>query len=326
MSLRLSDYNYELPEDLIAQHPPAQRGTSRLLVVDRHRGTIHHHAFSEFGRFLNPEELLVLNNTRVIPARLRFPDRNAEILLLEQQSRNRWRCLVRPGRWFSVGRRFALTGATGAVIAILPNGDRLIDLDEPVDLAKAGEMPLPPYIQRRASADDRKRYQTVYATVDGAVAAPTAGLHFTRETLAGFRHVFVTLHVGPGTFRPVKTESLDAHEMHVEPFQVTPDAAAAIGAATSVLAVGTTSVRVLETLMARWGKIQPGPGETNLFIHPPFTFRRVNKLLTNFHLPKSTLLMLVAAFAGRELTLAAYQEAVRERYRFFSYGDCMLIL
>ncbi|HEY0789987.1 MAG TPA: tRNA preQ1(34) S-adenosylmethionine ribosyltransferase-isomerase QueA [Chthoniobacterales bacterium] len=324
--MSLADYEYELPENLVAQYPPAERGASRLLVVDRRDGTLHHHAFAEFGRFLTPEDLLVLNNTRVIPARLRLPDRNAEIFLLERQSTHRWRCLVRPGRWFSVGRRFELPGVAGEVIAVLTNGERLIDFDEPVDLAATGEMPLPPYIRRKASLTDRERYQTVYASVDGAVAAPTAGLHFTHEALAGLRHVFVTLHVGPGTFQPVKTEALDAHEMHVEPFHVTPNAAAAINEAASVLAVGTTSVRVLETLMARHAKIQPGRGETSLFIRPPFRFQRVNKLLTNFHLPKSTLLMLVAAFAGRELTMEAYREAVRERYRFFSYGDCMLIL
>ena len=187
-------------------------------------------------------------------------------------------------------------------------------------------MPLPPYVQRPVTAADYERYQTVYAAERGAVAAPTAGLHFTREMLASLPHAFVTLHVGPGTFRPVKAETVTEHIMHREPFHVSAEAATAINRARTVLAVGTTSVRVLETLMARYGEVRPGPGDTDLFIYPPYRFRRVDKLLTNFHLPKSTLLMLVAAFAGRDLILEAYREAVRARYRFFSYGDAMLII
>ncbi|MBV9490081.1 MAG: S-adenosylmethionine:tRNA ribosyltransferase-isomerase, partial [Verrucomicrobia bacterium] len=230
------------------------------------------------------------------------------------------------GKWFSAGREFILHGLRGRILAVEENGDRIVEFERPPDLATIGQTPLPPYVERAVSATDRDRYQTVYATEEGAVAAPTAGLHFTREMLARLPHAFVTLHVGPGTFRPVKAETITDHVMHREPFFVSSKAAEAINGAQSVLAVGTTSVRVLETLASRYGEVRSGPGETNLFIHPPYRFRRVDKLLTNFHLPQSTLLMLVAAFAGRELILEAYREAVRERYRFFSYGDAMLIL
>jgi S-adenosylmethionine:tRNA ribosyltransferase-isomerase len=326
MSLRVSDYDYELPEELIAQYPAPQRDASRLLVVDRRTESFGHHAFAELPQLVDPEDLLVLNNTEVIPARLRLPDRNAELLLLEQQGPTRWRCWARPGRRFSPGREFKLPGLGGRVVGVAENGDRIVEFERPPDLAVVGEMPLPPYVQRPATAADYERYQTVYASERGAVAAPTAGLHFTREMLARLPHAFVTLHVGPGTFRPVKAETVTEHEMHSEPFHVSAEAAAAINQARMVLAVGTTSVRVLETLMARHGEIRAGPGATDLFIYPPYRFRRVDKLLTNFHLPKSTLLMLVAAFAGRDFILEAYREAVRARYRFFSYGDAMLII
>jgi len=212
------------------------------------------------------------------------------------------------------------------VLSVEENGDRIVEFDRPPDLAALGEMPLPPYVQRPAAAADCERYQTVYATEPGAVAAPTAGLHFTREMLARLPHAFITLHVGPGTFRPVKVETVTEHKMHREPFHVRAEAAAAINRARTVLAVGTTTVRVLETLMAHHGEIRAGAGGTDLFIYPPYQFRRVDKLLTNFHLPKSTLLMLVAAFAGRDFILEAYREAVLARYRFFSYGDAMLII
>ena len=326
MSLRVSDYDYELPGELIAQYPPPKRDASRLLVVDRRARSLGHHSFTELPRLIDPEDLLVLNNTEVIPARVRLPDRNAELLLLEQQGPARWRCWVRPGRWFSPGREFKLPGLSGRVLAIEENGDRIVEFDRPPDLEVIGEMPLPPYVQRPATAADYERYQTVYAAERGAVAAPTAGLHFTREMLAGLPHAFITLHVGPGTFRPVKAEAITEHQMHREPFHVGAEAAAAINRARKVLAVGTTSVRVVETLMARYGEVRAGPGDTDLFIYPPYRFRRVDKLLTNFHLPKSTLLMLVAAFAGRDFILEAYREAVRARYRFFSYGDAMLII
>jgi S-adenosylmethionine:tRNA ribosyltransferase-isomerase len=295
------------------------------MLVDRRRGKITHHHFREFVDLLMPEELLVFNNTRVIPARIRFQNRNAEIFLLRQTDDRTWRCLVRPGPWFTVGREFIEARFRGEVTAIFENGDREIRFTEPLVLEKSGEMPLPPYIEREPDAGDTERYQTVFASAAGAVAAPTAGLHFSQELLRQLPHEFITLHVGVGTFKPVKTDLITDHEMHAESFQIEPAAARRINEAKRVLAVGTTSLRTLEASMRDHGQILPGPGQTNIFIYPPFQFRRVNSLLTNFHLPKSTLLMLVSAFAGREFILEAYRQAIAERYRFYSYGDCMLI-
>jgi S-adenosylmethionine:tRNA ribosyltransferase-isomerase len=244
---------------------------------------------------------------------------------LEEVGPSTWRCLVRPGKSFSVGRTFPIEGQVGTVIQIVDEGDRLIRFDRPIDLDKVGEMPLPPYITRAPEDIDRERYQTVYAARTGAIAAPTAGLHFTPDILARLPHEFLTLHVSVGTFKPVKAAVITEHRLHREEFELTEAAADKIQSAGRVLAVGTTTVRTLETLMQRFGRIRPGKGVTDIFIYPPFLFRRTNSLLTNFHLPKSTLLMLVAAFAGREFILEAYLEAVKERYRFFSYGDCMII-
>jgi S-adenosylmethionine:tRNA ribosyltransferase-isomerase len=325
MSLRTEDYNYDLPKELIALRPPPVRGDSRLMVLDRGRGSITHHAFNELVDLVTPEELLVLNNTRVIPARIRFQNRNAEIFLLQQIDDQTWRCLVKPGPWFSLGRQFAEPQFDGEVIGIFENGDRQIRFNESLNLQQAGQMPLPPYIEREPEASDSERYQTVYASAPGAIAAPTAGLHFSEELLQRFPHEFVTLHVGVGTFKPVKTSLITDHEMHAEFFEIESVAARRINDARKVLAVGTTTVRTLEALMRDHGQIVPGPGETDIFIHPPFEFRKVDSLLTNFHLAKSTLLMLVSAFAGREFILEAYRQAIAERYRFFSYGDCMLI-
>ncbi len=324
MSLFTSDYDYALPQELIAQYPLERRDQSRLMVLDRVNQSVRHHLFSDFPDLLRPDELVVLNDTRVIPARIRFPDRNAEILLLEQIAPDTWRCLVRPGKWFSVGRRFVLGQTSGEVLAITEQGDRVIRFDRPLDLEAIGEVPLPPYLNRPAEPIDQERYQTVFARRPGAVAAPTAGLHFTKDILEKVPHVYVTLEVGPGTFQPVKEERIADHSLHWETFEVTSAAAKELQQAARVLAVGTTTVRVLETLAAG-GAIVSGRSRTNIFIHPPFIFRRVNSLLTNFHLPRSTLLMLVAAFAGREFVLEAYRQAVAARYRFFSYGDCMLI-
>lgn len=325
MSLRTADYDYQLPDDLIAHYPPKQRDESRMMLVERGGGRITHLRFRDFAQLIRPEELVVLNNTKVIPARIRFPDRNAELLLLEQIDSLTWRCLVRPGKSFSLGRTFSIHGREGRVVEIGDEGDRLIRFDRSVDFDEIGEIPLPPYIARCPEAIDRERYQTVFASQKGAIAAPTAGLHFTPELVDRIRHEFITLHVGIGTFKPVKATDIAEHQLHQEQFEVTADAADRIQTAAKVLAVGTTTVRTLETLMQRFGKIEPGKGVTDIFIYPPFRFRRVDSLLTNFHLPKSTLLMLVAAFAGREFILEAYREAVKERYRFFSYGDCMLI-
>ncbi len=325
MSLRTADYDYQLPDELIAHYPAEQRDESRMMLVERQSARITHLRFRDFAELILPEELVVLNNTKVTPARIRFPDRNAELLLLEQSDPLTWRCLVRPGKLFPLGRTFSIHGHAGRVVAIGDEGDRLIRFDRAVDFDEIGELPLPPYITRLPEAIDRERYQTVFASQKGAIAAPTAGLHFTPEVLDRIRHEFLTLHVGIGTFKPVKAAQITEHRLHEEKFEVTTEAAARIQTAGKVLAVGTTTVRTLETLMERFDKIQPGQGVTDIFIYPPFRFRRVNSLLTNFHLPKSTLLMLVAAFAGREFILEAYREAVKERYRFFSYGDCMLI-
>jgi S-adenosylmethionine:tRNA ribosyltransferase-isomerase len=325
MSFRTEDYNYDLPKELIALRPPAARGDSRLMLVDRGRGNITHQRFRELIDLITPEELLVLNNTRVIPARLRFQTRNAEIFLLRQIDDRTWRCLVRPGPWFTVGREFGEPRFRGEVTAILENGDREIRFTEPLDLEQAGEMPLPPYIERDPDACDTERYQTVFASAAGAVAAPTAGLHFSQELLRQLPHEFITLHVGVGTFKPVKTDLITDHKIHAESFEIEPVAARRINEAQKVLAVGTTTVRTLEALMRDYHQIVPGSGQTNIFIFPPFQFRRVDSLLTNFHLPRSTLLMLVSAFAGREFILEAYRQAIAERYRFYSYGDCMLI-
>jgi S-adenosylmethionine:tRNA ribosyltransferase-isomerase len=325
MSLRTADYNYQLPDELIARYPAERRDQSRLMLLDRRSQRITHHLFSDFVELLRPAELLVLNDTKVIPARIRFPDKNAELLLLEQIDLLTWRCLVRPGKLFSIGRTFVIHGYTGEVIRMEDDGDRLIQFDRPIRVEEIGEVPLPPYIARAPESLDRDRYQTVYASRTGAIAAPTAGLHFTRAILDRVPHEFITLHVGVGTFKPVKAANITEHRLHREEFELSTTSAARIQSANAVLAVGTTTVRPLETLMQRFGEIRPGKGTTEIFIHPPFQFRRIDSLLTNFHLPKSTLLMLVAAFAGREFMLEAYAEAVRERYRFFSYGDCMLI-
>jgi S-adenosylmethionine:tRNA ribosyltransferase-isomerase len=225
-----------------------------------------------------------------------------------------------------IGATVRIDGVIGRIQEILAEGERIVRFEDAVDPYRAGEIPLPPYLGRKADADDAVRYQTVFAKEPGAVAAPTAGLHFTPEILAKLPHAFVTLHVGTGTFRPVQAESIVEHRMHAEHFVVSAEAAAAINQAKTILAVGTTSVRVLEAAHRVDGELVPQRGSTDIFIHPPYQFRAVNRLLTNFHLPRSTLLMLVAAFAGREFTLRAYAAAVRERYRFYSYGDCMLIL
>jgi S-adenosylmethionine:tRNA ribosyltransferase-isomerase len=323
MSLHTADYDYELPDELIARYPAERREDSRLMLVERHSQKITHLRFRDFSGLVRPDELVVLNDTKVIPARIRF--QSAEILLLEQVDPTTWRCLVRPGRAFRTGRKFTMHGYSCQVLGIGAEGERCIRFDRPIQLDAIGEIPLPPYIGRAPEPIDRERYQTVFASQTGAIAAPTAGLHFTRELLEKVPHAFVTLHVGVGTFKPVKSENISEHQLHREEFEVTTRSAAKIGATKEVLAVGTTTVRTLETLMQRFGEIRPGKGVTNMFIYPPFQFRRVDSLLTNFHLPKSTLLMLVAAFAGRGFVLEAYAEAIRERYRFFSYGDCMLI-
>lgn len=324
--MQTSDYDYELPEELIAQHPPERRGESRMMVVDRTAGTISHRAFADFPQFVGADDLLVLNDTRVVAARFFSDDGRSEILRVEALDERTWKCLVRPGKRFRPGHTVIIGGCTGTVLSVCEEGgERIIAFDEAPDEDRHGHLALPPYIRRPDAADDRDRYQTVYARSSGAIAAPTAGLHFSKETLAALPHVFVTLHVGIGTFRPVSSEKIAEHRMHSERYELSPATVAAIRSSRRTFAIGTTVVRVLETC-ASGGELAAGAGETDIFIHPPYGFRAVDALLTNFHLPKSTLLMLVSAFAGRELILEAYHEAVRERYRFFSYGDCMLLV
>ncbi len=326
MSERLADYDYDLPKELIAQRPLPRREDARMMVLGRARETIAHRQFLDLPEFVRPGDLLVLNDTKVLPAR-RFSDDGAiEFLFLDQLDSKTWKCLVRPGRKMRRGATATLDGVTGGVGEILEGGERLVRFERAIDPYRIGEIPLPPYLRRDADAEDATRYQTVFAKRAGAVAAPTAGLHFTPEILAKLPHAFITLHVGPGTFRPVQSETIAEHRMHEERFTISEEAASAINAAEEILAVGTTSVRVLEAAERRDGRLFAQEAATDIFIRPPYRFRAVDRLLTNFHLPRSTLLMLVAAFAGREFVLRAYAEAVRERYRFYSYGDCMLIL
>jgi S-adenosylmethionine:tRNA ribosyltransferase-isomerase len=322
LSTKLSDYDYHLPSDLIASRPLAQRDQSRMMVLHQESETIEHRQFRELKEFIAAGDLLVLNDTRVLTARKFSDDGAIEFLFLEKLGPKRWKCLVRPGRKMRVGGTTKIDNVVARVEEILSDGERVIALDEDVDLFEGGSMPLPPYLKRESDARDLEQYQTVFAREPGAIAAPTAGLHFTPEILGELAHTFVTLHVGPGTFRPVHSENIAEHKMHGERFTISDEVARKIDNAKRVIAVGTTVVRVLET----WAQTGEREGETNIFIYPPFQFRVVDALLTNFHLPRSTLLMLVSAFAGREFILRAYAEAIRERYRFYSYGDCMLIL
>lgn len=326
---RTADFDYDLPPELIASRPSARRDAARMLVVERATGRISHRRFVDFGSFLRPGDEVVLNDTRVVKARFFSDDGRLELLRLEVKQDGQWRCLVKPGRKLRVGQVVRVGGSTGLVAAIdEADGARLIGWDVPPDEAVHGHLALPHYMGRGDDAEDDERYQTAFANPDraGAIAAPTAGLHFTPEVLATFAHCFLTLHVGVGTFRPVKATRIADHVMHHEAYEVSPETAARVRAARRIVAVGTTVTRVLEHLAHTRGQVVDDRGSTDIFIHPPFEFRAVGALLTNFHLPQSTLLMLVSAFAGRELVLEAYQEAVREQYRFFSYGDCMLLL
>ena len=318
-----SEFDYALPDELIARYPLPRREDSRMMVLHRDGERIEHRHFRDFPSYLREGDLVVLNDTRVIPARVFSDDGKIELLFLEIVRENVWKCLVKPGRKMRLGATVRVQEVEGVVVGIEPEGERLIEFRGPVDLDAAGELPLPPYFARAVEPADAERYQTVFARERGAVAAPTAGLHFTPEILARVPHTFITLHVGVGTFRPVQVDDLSQHRMHAERFRISEESARAINAAPRIVAIGTTTTRVLESqglpLTAR-------TGSTDIFIHPPYQPRAVGALLTNFHLPKSTLLMLVSAFAGREFVLRAYEEAMRERYRFYSYGDCMLIL
>ncbi|MFA4944500.1 MAG: tRNA preQ1(34) S-adenosylmethionine ribosyltransferase-isomerase QueA [Lentisphaeria bacterium] len=347
--MRLSEFQYELPPELIAQRPLADRAAARMLVLDRATGECALRTFRDFPSFIRPGDCLVFNDTKVIPARLfarREPSGGrVELLLLEELAPGRWKAMARPGRRLHPGDRLRIEGVAAepelaTLGAKLPEG--LVELHFATPdvlglLDRAGAVPLPPYIARPADQADEREYQTIYAARPGAVAAPTAGLHFTPATLEALRangaeSAHVTLHVGPGTFRPVQAERIEDHVMHEEPYELPDAAAAAINAARArggrIVAIGTTSVRVLETCADpdRPGYVRPGRGRTRLFLHPPLRPRVADALLTNFHLPGSTLLMLVSSFSSVEHVLAAYRLAVRERLRFFSYGDCMLLL
>jgi len=320
-----SDFDYHLPPELIASAPLADRAASRMLVIHRTTGLIEHRLFSDFPSYLQPQDCVILNNTRVVPARF-LTDDNREILRLKSHSPTLWRCMVKPGKRFKLQHQVSLGDATGTVQEVFENGDRLIAWDRPVDEDRYGHLALPHYMERDEQPADRERYQTVFAAHEGSIAAPTAGLHFTPEILASIPHAFITLHVGVGTFQPVRAERIEDHVMHHEEYDVSAPAALQIQSATRRIAVGTTAMRTLETIARDHGQIIAARGETNLFITPGFQFKAVGALLTNFHLPKSTLMMLVSAFATRDLILEAYRQAVAQRYRFFSYGDCMLIL
>ncbi len=340
--MKVTDFDYELPEALIAQFPVEPRDTSRLLTLNKVTGAVEHKAhFYELVEELNEGDVLVFNNTKVIPARL-YGHREGsggkvEVLLLTPCGENRWECLVKPGKKCPVGQVIVFDERLKATVLDKTDfGGRIVEftVDGIFDdiIQEIGEMPLPPYIHEKL--EDKERYQTVYAKEKGSAAAPTAGLHFTPELLEkikdkGVELEFVTLHVGLGTFRPVSVESIEDHDMHSEFYSVSPETAARINDAKAkgrrIIAVGTTSVRTLESASTDDGVLQGTSGWTQIFIYPGYTFKMVDALVTNFHLPQSTLLMLISALAGREHCLAAYEEAVREKYRFFSFGDAMFI-
>ncbi len=343
----LSDFQFELPTDLIAQHPLADRAAARMLVMNRATGACELRSFHVFPEFVRPGDCLVLNDTKVIPARLlghRAPSGGrVELLLIEERTPGIWAAMIRPGRRLHPGDEVLLDGLPGVTAVIgekLPDGLAEVRFPTPDVLGlldRAGSIPLPPYIEREADDADRADYQTIYAARPGAVAAPTAGLHFTPGVMAavearGAEFARVTLHVGPGTFRPVKVERIEEHVMHDEAYELSEDAAARINAAKArggrVLAVGTTSVRVLETCADpdQPGRVRAGCGRTRIFLRPPHGPQVTDALLTNFHLPGSTLLMLVSSFSSTDRVLTAYRLAVQNRLRFFSYGDCMLLV
>jgi S-adenosylmethionine:tRNA ribosyltransferase-isomerase len=355
-SLRVADFDFDLPAELIAQQPPAQRGQSRMLIVNRSTGALRDSSFAAFPALLNSGDLLVLNETRVIPARLfarrsvvrdrQQPSALVEVFLTEPAGDNLWRALVKPGKKVGIGERLAFPSPAGGLALeaeVIERGDfgaRLLRFNPVNDffaiLDQIGHIPLPPYIRRDDAEADRERYQTVFSRERGSVAAPTAGLHFTPQILdalaaRGVEIARLTLHVGLGTFAPLRVERLDEVRLHRERFTLPPAAAEAINRARAegrrIVAVGTTVVRTLEhcALLAEGRPLQAHSGETEIFIAPGFDFRLTSALLTNFHLPQSSLLMLVSAFAGRDSVLAAYRHAVQQKYRFFSYGDCMFL-
>ena len=340
--MKTHDFYYDLPEELIAQTPLEQRDTSRLMVLDRASGEVSHKHFYDIIDYLNPGDCLVMNDSRVLPARLmghRPTGGAVEVLLLRDLGNKRWECLCKPGKKMQVGNEVVFgNGELSAVVTeVREDGNRVVEFRyEGIFLEvleRLGKMPLPPYI--KAELADQERYQTVYSREVGSAAAPTAGLHFTKELLEkirekGIRTAFVTLHVGLGTFRPVKAENILEHHMHAELCMMSAETAAILNetkaAGGRIICVGTTSCRTLESLAKEDGSFEAGSKWTEIFIYPGYTFKAMNGLITNFHLPESTLVMLVSAFAGREHVLSAYEQAVQERYRFFSFGDAMALL
>ena len=341
MQYKKSDFYYDLPEDLIAQTPADPRDSSRLLVYDRGSDTVRHEVFKNVTDYLNAGDVLVINNTRVLPARLCAHTENGgavEVLLLKRYNADTWEVLVKPGKKCRKGKKLEISDELSLTVEdVTPSGERIVKFayngvfEEILD--KLGSMPLPPYI--KAKLKDKNRYQTVYAKTDGSAAAPTAGLHFTPELLQNLKAKVVLiaevlLHVGLGTFRPVKEDIITDHEMHSEYYEVGAEAAEIINSAKRegrrIVAVGTTSVRTLESAADENGFLKPKKGETKIFIYPPYKFKCIDALITNFHLPESTLIMLVSALAGREKVLELYKTAVGEKYRFFSFGDALLIV
>ncbi len=343
VTMNLHDFYYDLPEELIAQDPLADRSSSRLLLLNKENGAVEHHIFKEIVDYLHPGDCLVVNNTKVIPARLIGSKvgtgAKIEVLLLKRGEDNVWETLVKPGKKVRPGTKISFGDGllVGEVLEVVEDGNRLIHFEyegifEEI-LDQLGQMPLPPYITHQLQ--DKTRYQTVYAKHDGSAAAPTAGLHFTPELLQaiqekGVNIAHVTLHVGLGTFRPVKVENIQEHHMHSEYYMVEEDQAKLVNETKEkggrVIAVGTTSCRTLESATGEDGILRAGSGWTDIFIYPGYQFRMIDCLITNFHLPESTLMMLVSALAGRDRIMAAYAEAVKERYRFFSFGDAMFIV
>ena len=345
-TLTTHDFYYDLPEELIAQFPSAERDMCRLMVLDRQKGEIEHKVFRDIIDYLNPEDMLVVNSSKVIPARLLGVTEKAgasmELLLLRMLDSGEWETLVRPGKRAKVGSSFDFGGILKATVTdVVDGGNRVVKFDYDTEKYKTvyevldaiGNMPLPPYITKKL--ENKSDYQTVYAKEEGSAAAPTAGLHFTDELIErikakGVGYGEVTLHVGLGTFRPVKVDKIEEHLMHGEYFHITDEVANEINERRAkggrIIAVGTTSCRVLESVSTPDGKVHAIDGETSIFIYPGYKFKAVDALITNFHLPESTLIMLVSALAGKEFVMNAYDEAVRERYRFFSFGDAMLIV
>jgi S-adenosylmethionine:tRNA ribosyltransferase-isomerase len=336
--MKLADFDYQLPKEFIAQKPLKKRDHSKLMVLNRKNNTWSHHQFFELPELLEPNSVLVLNESRVIPARLRFQLGNgkAEVLLIKPNEINNWECMVRPGPKFEPGTKIEVDADLELEVKkITPHGLRVIEFkcsNFNQYLKKHGQTPLPPYIKEMI--DDPERYQTVYAKKEGSVAAPTAGFHFTEDIFMklrarGIQTEFINLHVGLGTFQPVKTNDIEAHKMHSEWFELSEEVTTRINNAKKkghkIVAVGTTSVRVLETCATTSGELKPSSGETDIFIYPGYKWKFVDEIITNFHVPKSTLIMLVSSFAGRDQILAAYEEAKEKKYRFFSFGDSMYI-